>query len=60
MGSEMGIRDRRRAEVGLPNFEAANKELRQRATEQKWPKEEQAIWEEKKRQWAVDGGYIAA
>jgi len=44
----------------LPNFEAANKELRQRATEQKWPKEEQAIWEEKKRQWAVDGGYIAA
>jgi len=52
--------NKRRAEVGLPNFEAANQELRQRATEQKWPKEEQATWEEMKRQWAVDGGYIAA
>jgi len=52
--------NRRRAEVGLPNFEADNGDLRRRSVEQKWPEYEQATWEKMKRKWAVDGGYITA
>lgn len=52
--------NKRRAEVGLPNFEDANRELKIRASTQKWPHDTQADWEKMKRQWALKGGYISA
>ena len=51
--------NKRRAEVGLPNFEADNRELRQRAIDRKWPEYKQSDWEKMKRQWALKGGYIS-
>ena len=52
--------NKRRAEVGLPNFEEANKELRNRAKAQKWPEDSQEDWKNMKRKWAIKGGYISA
>jgi len=52
--------NKRRAEVGLPNFETTNKELELRAVKQKWPEYKREEWEKMKRKWALDGGYISA
>ena len=52
--------NKRRAEVGLPDFDTANKEIRQRAIKQNWPKYKQQEWQKMKRQWAIEGGYISA
>lgn len=51
--------NKRRAEVGLPNFEAANQDLHVRSTAQKWPRFTKADWEKMKRQWSLEGGYIS-
>ncbi len=51
--------NKRRAEVGLPNFDAANEELKARAATQKWPKYSEMDWRKMKRQWSVEGGYLS-
>ena len=51
--------NKRRAEVGLGNFDAENRKLNSLATLQKWPRHSQSEWESKKRQWALEGGHIS-
>lgn len=52
--------NKRRAEVGLPDFESANRELNELTVAQKWPTCSRAEWAAKKRQCALEGGYISA
>ncbi len=46
-----------RAEVGLPNFDAANAEIKARAATKQWPKYSEMEWKNMKRRWSVEGGY---
>ncbi len=51
--------NKRRAEVGLINFESANKQLNKMATERKWPSYSKSEWENKKHKLALAGGYVS-
>ena len=51
--------NKRRAEVGLPDIDAHNRELDALATSQKWHRPSKREWESKKRQWALRGGHIS-
>ena len=51
--------NKRRAEVGLPNFEAENNRLKQLIVEKKSLTITQNEWETRKRQLALEGGYIS-
>jgi len=50
--------NKRRAEVGLQNFDADNRKLNALATLQKWPRPSKSEWEGKKRQWALKSGHV--
>ena len=51
--------NKRRAEVGLPDFDASNRELNQLAAERKYPQDTEIEWKKMKRKWALEGGYIS-
>ena len=51
--------NKRRAEVGLPDIDAYNRELDTLATSHKWHRPSKSEWESRKRQWALNGGHIS-
>ena len=51
--------NKRRAKVGLANFESENERLKKLTVEKKGPAVTQNEWETRKRQLALEGGYIS-